>query len=235
MIDTTLKISVQEIVERLRNDSGGLNLEPAGARLFIKTLRALAEGSPITPKEVAQIADDVELSVEQANEVLDWLVERDDDANIVGLAGLSLNEWSHRFRVNGHELKTWCGLDTLYLPPLLDQIAEIESTDPVTQETVLVTVGPEGVDQVSPAGSVISIVVPKIKEKGLESAEEIWTAFCHYSLYFSSQASAEEWFQNKSVEPTFLSIEEGFQVGRDWLVEDVLNSLAAEPLPTEVR
>ncbi len=235
MIEATLKFSVQEIVERLRNDSGGLNLEPAGARLFIKTLKALAEGRPITAEDIEQIADEVELSAKQANEVLDWLAERDDDSNIVGLAGLSLNEWSHSFKVNGQELKTWCGLDTLYLPPLLDQIAEIESTDPVTHETVRVTVGPEGVRRVSPESSVISIVVPKIKEKGLESAEEIWTAFCHYSLYFSSQASAEEWFREKHVEPTFLSIDEGFQVGRDWLVEDVLSSLAAEPLPEEAR
>jgi alkylmercury lyase len=234
MIEATLKISVQEIVERLRNDSGGLNLEPAGARLFVKTLRALAEGSPITAEHVAQIAGEAELSVEQANEVLNWLAERDDNDNIVGLAGLSLNDWSHRFEVNGRDLKTWCGLDTLYLPPLLDQVAQVESTDPVTQETVRVTVGPEGVEQVSPSSAVISIVVPKIKEKGLESAEEIWTAFCHYSLYFSSQASAEEWFQNKSLEPTFLSIKEGFQVGRDWLVEDVLSSLEAEQQPEEI-
>lgn len=226
MIEATKEISVPEIVERLREDSGGLNFEPAEARLFIKTLRALAEGSPITAEGVAQIADEVELPLEQANEVLNWIAERDDDDNIVGLAGLSLGEWSIRFKVNGRDLRTWCALDTLYLPPLLDQIAQVESPDPLTQEAIRVTVGPGGVEQYSPSSAVISIVVPKIKEKGLESAEEIWTAFCHYSLYFSSRASAEEWFQEKSVEPIFLSIDEGFQVGRDWLAQDVLSKAA---------
>ncbi len=226
MIEATKEISVPEIVERLREDSGGLNFEPAEARLFIKTLRALAEGSPITAEGVAQIAEEVDIPVKLANEVLNWIAERDDDDNIVGLAGLSLGEWPHRFKVNGRELTTWCALDTLYLPPLLDQIAQVESPDPLTQETIRVTVGPEGVEQYSPSSAVISIVVPKIKEKGLESAEEIWTAFCNYSLYFSSRASAEEWFQEKSVEPIFLSIDEGFLLGRDWLSQDVLSKAA---------
>ncbi len=226
MIEATKEISVPVIVKRLREDSGGLDFEPAEARLFIKTLRALAEGSPITAENAAQIADEVNIPMQTANEVLNWLAERDDDGDIVGLAGLSLGEWSHRFKVNGRELTTWCALDTLYLPPLLDQIAQVESPDPLTQEAIRVTVGSEGVEQYSPSSAVISIVVPKIKLKGLESAEEIWTAFCNYSLYFSSRASAEEWFQEKSVEPIFLSIDEGFQVARDWLAQDVLSKAA---------
>ena len=39
---------------------------------------------------------------------------------------------SHRFEVAGRTLYTWCAWDSLFLPQILGQEAEVESTCPLT-------------------------------------------------------------------------------------------------------
>ena len=216
MTQTAVRPSVEEIVAALRADAGELDFNPQESRLFIQALRLLTEGQPISGEQVEQIAADVELSAEDASAALNWIAERNDDGDIVGLAGLSLNDWSHKFKVNGRALTTWCALDTLYLPQMIKQSAEVESPDPVNKEIVRITLGPDKVERYTPDSAVISIVVPKVEKKGLESAEEIWTAFCNYSVYFTSTETAQEWFAEKHVDPIFLSIEEGHRLGGLW-------------------
>lgn len=212
----TVKPDVDEIVAALRSDSGELDFDPQTARVFIRVLRALARGTPVSPQQVAEIAKDLDLPGSQANATLDWLAEKNENGDIVGLAGLSLNEWSHRFKVKDQELSTWCALDTLYLTPLLKQATEVESLDPVTQERIKISLSPEGVLEYLPKSAVLSIVIPKVDLKGLQSAEQIWTAFCNYSLFFTTVETARQWFRGKKVEPVLLSIEEGFELGRKW-------------------
>jgi hypothetical protein len=106
----------------------------------------------------------------------------------------------------------------LYLTPILKQATEVESLDPLTKDPIQVSVQADKVDDYSPNSAVISIVIPEIPEgeRGLESAEAIWTAFCSYSHYFTSTENAQEWFSDKDVKPILLSIEEGFELGRKW-------------------
>ena len=207
---------VDEIVAALRADTGELDFDPQTADVFIQVLRSLARGTPVSPTQVAQVAKDFNLTDGQANATLDWMAEKNENGDIVGLAGLSLNEWSHRFKVKDQELSTWCALDTLYLTPLLKQPTEVESLDPVTQERIEISLGPEGVLEYLPKSAVLSIVIPQVDVKGLQSAEQIWTAFCNYSLFFTSIETARQWFRGKKVEPVLLSIEEGFELGRKW-------------------
>ena len=212
----TVKPDVDEIVAALRSDSGELDFDPQTAGVFIRVLRALARGTPVSPLQVTQIAKDFDLPDGQANATLDWMAEKNENGDIVGLAGLSLNEWSHKYKVNGQELSTWCALDTLYLTPLLKQATEVESLDPVTQERIKISLSPEGVLEYLPKSAVLSIVIPKVDVKGLQSAEQIWTAFCNYSLFFATVETARQWFKGKKVEPVLLSIGEGFELGRKW-------------------
>jgi Alkylmercury lyase len=48
---------------------------------------------------------------------------------------------------------------TEFLPALLRRTAVIESTSPLSRETVRLSVGPSGVESVSPAGAVVSMVI----------------------------------------------------------------------------
>ncbi len=218
-MDRTLdKLSVDEIVEALIQDAGTIDLHGDEARLFVQTLRRLMEGQHLNSGDVDRLAGEVGLTRDQADSVLNWIAERNDEGDIVGLAGLSLNDWNQKFRVNGNDFTTWCALDTLYLPQVLKKTAEVEAMDPVTNETIQITLGPDGVDD-SPDDAVISIVVPKVDKKGIESAEQIWSAFCSYSHYFTSVQSGREWFKDKHVEPVFLSIEEGHELGGKWFAQ----------------
>lgn len=213
---TETKTNVDEIVAGLLRDAGTIDLHGDEARLFIQVLHQLAEGQPISSQDVTRIAASVGLTKDEADGVLNWLAERNDDGRIAGMAGLSQNDWPHNFQVNGRNMTTWCALDTLYLPQILKQTAEVKSLDPLTEEIVQVTIGPDRVEQYTPTSAVMSIIVPKVKEKGLESAEEIYMAFCSYSHFFTSIEAGQKWFEGKHVEPGFLSIEEGHELGRKW-------------------
>lgn len=215
---TESRPSIDDIVEALLRDAGTIDLHGNEARLFVHAVRRLAEGQPLTSQHVMDVAADVGLSKKQADSVLNWLAERNEEGDIVGLAGLSLNQWNHSLEINGRHFSTWCALDTLYLPQIVQTDAKIQSMDPVTKEEIHLTVAPDGVVK-APTGAVISIVIPKIDQKGLESAEQIWSAFCSYSHYFTSEESARQWFEERHVEPLFLSVDEGFELASKWFAQ----------------
>ncbi len=215
MKSTHARPSVNEIVADLRRQAGELDLDPQGARLFIAVLRALSKGTPLTRNALVAIAEAEHIPAVKLDE-LNWVAEKNEDGAIVGLAGLSLNEWNHGFWVNGRRLTTWCALDTLYLTPLLKKTTKVETHDPVTNELIQLTIGPKGVLSASPENAVISIVVPSVEEKGLQSAEQIWSAFCSYSHFFTSVETARAWFAEKAIEPHFLTLREGYELGEKW-------------------
>ena len=215
------KPNLNEIVNALLEDAGGLDFNPQESRMFLQTLRLLSKGHPISSEQVTQIAADFDLSGDEADSALNWVAERNDDGHIAGLAGLSVNDWTHKFKVNGRNLTTWCALDTLFLPQMLKQTAEVRSPDPETKEMIQLIIGPDRVEQYAPSSAVVSIVIPKTVKKGLESAEEMWKAFCGFSHYFTSVETGQDWFSGRDMEPIFLSIDEGHQLGRLWF-EDTL-------------
>jgi alkylmercury lyase len=62
--------------------------------------------------------------------------------------------------IAGRPLFAWCALDTLFIPGLLDKVAEITSICPVSGTPVRLTVSPEGVQSVDPPGTALSVVFP---------------------------------------------------------------------------
>jgi alkylmercury lyase len=215
--------NLNKIADALIEETGKLDFTEQESHLFIQTLRLLSKGHPINSEQVSQIAVKEGLSTDEALAVLDWIVERNKDGNIAGLAGLSVNNWSHKFKVNGTELSTWCALDTMFLPQILNQTAEVESKDPGTKEIIKLSIGPNKVEHHGSSSTVISVVTPKTKKKGLESTEKIWKSFCCFSHYFTSVESGKKWFSGKNLVPVFLSMEEGHQLGYLWFKNIIKN------------
>ena len=189
--------------------------------------REVARGNPVSPQRVEQIASALDLEQQTAHEVLDKMCERDGDGNVVGIAGLSQHQHPHRFTVNGIQLATWCAWDSLFLPVMLQQNAEVSSQCPVTGEVIRLTITPEGVTSYRPESAAISIVIPQPTTKGLESVEEIWTTFCHQIHFFASPQAAQEWVASRAQEIAILTIEEAFELGRLTLSE-VLRHIQGE-------
>ena len=145
-----------QLPERLNNtEETGLD-----AVLSIPLLRLIVEGGPVTVEQFAAAAgrpvDDVRTGLAVVPDT-----EYDDQGRIIG-QGLTLRPTPHRFTVAGEELYTWCALDTLIFPTLLERAASVESVSPTSGEPIRVTIDPvAGVTSVEPATAVVSLVTPR--------------------------------------------------------------------------
>jgi alkylmercury lyase len=209
------KPNLYEISEALRQSGIDVpSLGPDVPAFLLQLWRHLAEGRPVSPRQVEQMItahqfSPLVLTQSQAG------LEYDDEGNIVGAVGLSLNPSSYHFRVNGHTLSTWCAWDALFIPLFLDQRVEVEAQCPATQQSVRMTITSERVVHYEPASAVVSIIVPKPATLSkAKSAEEVWMAFCNHVHFFSSPEAAREWFLGRGHDPILLSIEEGYELGR---------------------
>ena len=220
-------LRLDQLAEALREAGIQQAFTPDVSRLTVRLWREVARGSPVSPQWVEQIASALDLPQQTAHEVLDKMCERDGDGNVVGIAGLSQNQHPHRFTVNGIQLATWCAWDSLFLPVMLQQTAEVSSQCPVTGEVIRLSITPEGVTSYQPESAAISIVIPQPTTKGLESVEEIWTTFCHQIHFFASPQAAQEWVAARAQEIAILTIEEAFELGRLTLSE-VLRHIQGE-------
>lgn len=140
--------TTSDLMARLTTpEESGLDLA-----VLVPLLRLLASGDPV---EVAALATATSLSAEEIRDRLAAVpdTEYDDQGRIIG-QGLTLRPTPHRFTVDGQELYTWCALDTLIFPTLLDRAARIESASPTSGEPIRVTVEPAGVTAVEPAAAV---------------------------------------------------------------------------------
>ncbi|HKW95601.1 MAG TPA: organomercurial lyase [Methylomirabilota bacterium] len=203
-----------EMVRGLTRDDGILCYNPAQVRLLLQVLRALARGRPVTGPEVDAIAEDLGWAPNAAQIFLRPLTERDAADAIIGVfPGLSLAEHPHTLSVNGQRMSAWCAEDTLFLPALLGQTATIESTSPLSRAPVRLTVGPEGIQSVSPPEAVISIAIVDPDDTAADSVQAIWTTFCQHIHFFASRKEAERWAAGRA-DIAILTPDEGYQVGR---------------------
>lgn len=171
--------------------------------VLVPLLRLLAGGDPV---EVAALAAATALSVEEIRDRLAAVpdTEYDDQGRIVG-QGLTLRPTPHRFTVDGQELYTWCALDTLIFPTLLDRAARIESASPTSGEPIRVTVEPAGVTSVEPAAAVVSLVNPEVMTS-------IRSSFCNQVHYFTSAEDAQPWLE-KHPGGEVLPVADAYQLG----------------------
>ncbi len=169
-------------------------------------VRQVTRGKPI-----ASTALQASLQVNQ-NELEQRLaqfpdVEFDRAGNIVGL-GVTLVPTSHRFQIGGKLLYTWCAFDTVLFPPSLHVEAQVQSTCPVSGQSITFAATPEGtVLDLLPAGSVMSLIVPA------ERCDCTRATFCQQSLLFQSEQAAST-FLTTHLEALILSVEEAAYVGR---------------------
>lgn len=169
-----------DLVDRLAtpNETG---LDPG---LLVSLLRLLAHGDPV---DIEQLAAETGRTIEEVRSGLAAVpdTEYDDTGRIIG-QGLTLRPTRHRFTVDGQELYTWCALDTLMFPVLIDRTASIESSSPASGRPIRVTAEPSGVTSVEPPTAVVSLINP-------EDMSSIRSSFCSQVHYFISAEDAQPW------------------------------------------
>ena len=114
---------ITDLTNRLA-DPGESGLD---AGLLVPLLRLLVDGDPVSIEELAAAAgrtvDDVRRGLAAVPDT-----EYDAQGRILG-QGLTLRPTNHRFTVAGEELYTWCALDTLIFPALVERALGILRRD----------------------------------------------------------------------------------------------------------
>ncbi|MBN9629881.1 MAG: organomercurial lyase MerB [Actinobacteria bacterium] len=203
-----------ELADLLIAPSTGLNTP-----IWLPLLRLLAEGEPVTLGALAAA------SGKTMAEVVHGLAaapdtEYDELGRIVG-QGLTLRNTPYRFEVNGNALYTWCSLDTLIFPALLEATATIESVSPATGDVIRLTVDPDGVRHIDPPNAVVSIVTP-------EDMSSVRSAFCNQVHFFTSPDDAQGWL---TTHPggSILTVDEAYELGTTIAATLLAHSEADQP------
>ena len=108
-----LHSSLEMIAERLSKQLRG-----AQEDLCRPIVQQITRGKPVAPATLRAALQVNQNELDQRLAKLPPDVEFDRDGNIVGL-GVTLVPTSHRVRVGGKLLYTWCAFDTVLLPPQL--------------------------------------------------------------------------------------------------------------------
>jgi len=169
-------------------------------------LRELARGRPVTVEYLARVTG------RGAAEVRDGLgglsdTEYDEHGAVVG-HGITLRETPHRFTVDGQVLYTWCALDTLIFPTVLDRPAHVVSPTPGSGELVQLSVDPDGgVTALEPATAVVSVLIPD------SGSSSVRASFCDQVHFFATPDAAHDWL-TEHPGGTVLSVAAAFDLGR---------------------
>ena len=125
-------------------------------------IRGIAEHGAVSPEDLgAQLG----LEPERAREIFAGLanlgMEIDAEGNVVG-AALTPTQTPHAVRFGARKLFAWCALDTLFIPGLVGEPADIESTCPTSGEAIRLRVSPDGACDYEPGGAVLSVLLPGV-------------------------------------------------------------------------
>lgn len=202
-----------EVIDILKARQGAYT--PESAALSRQILWLLAEGAPVTPERLATASGQpVEMIRSHFTMMRNCGCEFDDQGALVGNA-LTLTPTPHHFRVKGRDLYAWCALDTLFLPSLIDQTAEITSTCAQIGTAIHLTVSPHGVEAVSPPETALSIVIAPGCTSGINGT------FCGQIHFFASGEAAVQWVGERN-EFAVLSVNEAFELARQIYIESLL-------------
>ena len=199
-----MKTEIQQLANRLDQQSDQTQEANTTRWLFRPLLQMLAEGEPVTVEHIASVTGKL---IEEVRQVLSTLsnMEFDEQGRVVGY-GITLIPTPHRYEIDGKQLYAWCALDTLMFPELIGRAVHIESPCHSTGKLVRLTVEPGRVISVEPSTAVVSIVTP-------DDMSSIRSAFCNEVHFFSSPSAAQNWLK-QHLGASVLSVEDAFELGR---------------------
>ncbi|NIS83391.1 MAG: alkylmercury lyase [Anaerolineales bacterium] len=208
------QLKKDELIEEYREAYAAIPQEilDLDIRITVRTMQALAKGKPVSPDQLAKIW---EMPLAHVKAVLDQAtgrVEIDSQGRLIG-GVLSLNPTPHRISMNGEQLFAWCAYDAIYAPGVVGKTAQIDSQDPITGDSIRVTITPDGVVDAQPEGTVVSVVGGKMDMRGGPESPR-----CTQMLFFGSRDSAHQWLQGRA-DVSILTVEEVFEIARQFQIE----------------
>lgn len=185
------------------------DMDATDRRIATSIHRLMRSGNPIEPAAIAIAAG---VSAKKVEARLDsWPgVFRDRSGRVAGFWGQSITRLDPEYRLeaNGKTTYAWCALDTLFIPGVVGEAVGVEATDPMTGETISLVVDRDDVQDVTPVGTVVSMIIPD-GPFGYDVVER----FCHSVRFFASPETGKRWAaEHKGA--SLLDIDQAFEIGR---------------------
>lgn len=194
----------ESLAAQLTTAFNGAGAASARPWLWRPLLQLIAQGHPVGLDDIATAtghsADDIRAALAAMPDT-----EYDPDGRVVG-AGLTQLPTPHRFQIDDQALYTWCALDTLVFPAVLDRPAHVTSTCHTTVAPIRLTVTPDEVTDVHPATAVVSVLIP-------DAPASIRSVFCNHVHFFADPAAAQPWLAEHP-DATVLPVAEAYQLGK---------------------
>ncbi len=183
------------------------DLSETDRRVALAIYRLLGRGRPVT---MAALSSETGVPADRLHGVMaPWHgVERDSRGAIRAFWGLSLARTKHLMRVSGQELFAWCAWDCLFIPPLLEAVARVESTCPASGIEIALEVSALGVSGVEPDSAVMSFMLPSAAQVEVDVVGN----FCCHVNFLASEAIGKRWIVNRP-RMFLLSIQDAWDVG----------------------
>jgi alkylmercury lyase len=182
--------------------------DEASARVSRAVYTTLGRGAPATMTKIAEHAAVAPARIEAY--LSSWPgVFRDDAGAVVAFLGLTLSPRDHQLRVGRRILYAWCAWDTLFLPELLGEAAEVTSRSP-SGDDVILRVDRHGAVTPNRDGIVVSFVTP-----GDALGPDVMTTFCRFVHFFPDEASGQRWGRSRGhTNIEFLSLAQAAALAR---------------------
>jgi hypothetical protein len=168
-------------------------------RLYRRILRSFAEGRPL------DLAEEPASAV--ATLAREDLVHVDDRGSIVVAYPFSGRPTRHRVRFDGRELYAMCAIDALGIAPMLGLPIEILSRDPVEEQTIEVSLEPDGSSSWSPGEAVVL--------SGCIDSGVAFQSCCRVLNFFASRDNAHRYLElNPATQGYPISMPVAIELGR---------------------
>lgn len=154
-----------------------------GKDLFIQIQRLLLQGDPVKIEHAAKVLN---VSVEHIKQIIIQFGETNQRGDIVGVLGISFIPTPYKFKVKNKLFYTWCALDALLFPEMLEIEAEIESIDYINGVPVKLLIEKNLLQWTDPAPLFISVV------NNIDDCD-IRKNFCNRVHFFASEKTADKW------------------------------------------
>ena len=152
--------------------------------------RLLADGRPVAAETLAAAVERPgERRTRSAQGAAVFYIGYDESDRVIEWGGFGLDGDNNDFTIRGNRMWAWCSWDALFVPAIVGDPALVESDDPETGARVQMTITPEGVQDVRPAGAVMTMAIP-----GMQAFPDFRTFFFQKTVFFfESRESAARW------------------------------------------
>ncbi len=190
-------------------------LDDVAQRLARELYRQLALGEPVRPESLAAaigLPSEAVHALLKDEQLRGWVFFGDEN-RVIGFRGLAIREMPHRFVVEDRTLYTWCAIDSLFIPAILGKPAQVESRDPHSGTVIKLTVTPDGVENVEPSETVMSIVLddPEVVKT---NPTKVMASFCHHIFFLESVETGVAWTAQRGQDTFLVTLEEAFALGK---------------------